>query len=56
MKTVKMTGWCIYCHRPFPYTPTTGDSGMVCRSCRQLRIGKGRKLPYEDRWKPNGKR
>ena len=33
-----MTKRCIHCHRTYPYNPSVGDFGSVCKHCWRIQV------------------
>lgn len=29
---------CVHCHRTYPYDPSVGDFGFVCKHCQRAQI------------------
>lgn len=29
---------CVHCHRTYPYNPSVGDLGLVCKHCHKAQV------------------
>lgn len=45
MGVVMIQRRCIHCHRHYPYNPSVGDLGRICKRCGQPQIRRFPNVP-----------